>query len=260
MKRLYRAKPQDGVWWITGASSGIGRGVALEAAKRGFTVVATARRLEALQDLAREAEGLSGVIIPMVCDISDAAAIMKLVADIEAAHGPVTLAFLNAGTYRPVNAYPFDAAAFREMFAVNVGGTINCLDAVMPLMCAREWGQIALNASVAGYIGLPRSAAYSGTKAALIAMAESLKFDTDKCGVTMQVVNPGFVETPLTAKNDHPMPFLMPLDEAAKLICDGFETGGFEITFPWQLSRILKTLRLLPYAFYFWLVGRATSG
>ena len=91
-------------------------------------------------------------------------------------------------------------------------------------------------------------------------MAESLKFDTDRCGVTMQVVNPGFVETPLTAKNDHPMPFLMPLDEASKLICDGFATGGFEITFPWQLSRILKTLRLLPYAFYFWLVGRATGG
>jgi short-subunit dehydrogenase len=258
MKPLYRAKPLDGVWWITGASSGIGRGVALEAARRGFTVIATARRLEALQELATEAEGLNGRIIPMACDIGDAVAILELVTDIEASYGPISLAFLNAGTYRPVNAHPFDTQAFHEMFALNVGGTINCLAAIMPVMCGREWGQVALNASVAGYIGLPRSAAYSGTKAALIAMAESLKFDTDLCGVTLQVVNPGFVETPLTAKNDHPMPFLMPLDEASKLICDGFETGGFEITFPWQLSRILKTLRLLPYALYFWLVGRAT--
>lgn len=260
MKALYRAKPQDGVWWITGASSGIGRGVALEAARRGFRVIATARRLDVLQELAREADGLSGHIIPAVGDISDADGILHLVAQIEADHGPISLAFLNAGTYRPVNAHPFDAPAFREMFAVNVGGTINCLAAILPLMCGRSWGQIAVNASVAGYIGLPRSSAYGGTKAALIAMAESLKFDTDRCGVTMQIVNPGFVETPLTAKNDHPMPFLMPLDKASKLICDGFETGGFEITFPWQLSRILKFLRMLPYSIYFRLVGRATQG
>ena len=258
MSSLYRAKPQDGVWWITGASSGIGKGVALEAARRGFTVIATARRLEALKNLSREADGFSGRIFPMPCDISDAAAILHLVAQIEDKHGPISLAFLNAGTYRPVNAHPFDSDAFKDMFSVNVGGTINCLAAIMPLMCKRGWGQVALNASVAGYIGLPNSAAYSGTKAALIAIAESLKFDTDQYGVTMQVVNPGFVETPLTAKNNHPMPFLMPLDEAAKKICDGFEKEGFEITFPWQLSRILKGLRLLPYSLYFWLVGRAT--
>jgi NAD(P)-dependent dehydrogenase (short-subunit alcohol dehydrogenase family) len=256
---LYRSSPEDGVWWVTGASSGIGRGVALEAARRGFSVVVTARRIEVLEELACEAKGLRGRIIPLAGDICDRQGMVDLVKRIERDYGPVTLAFLNAGTYRPVTAYPFDAEAFHTMFATNVGGTINGLEAVLPYMAERKRGQIALNASVAGYIGLPRSAAYSGTKAALIAMAESLKFDTDKLGISLQIVNPGFVETPLTAKNDHPMPFLMPLEEASRLICDGFAKGGFEITFPWQLSRILKTLRLLPYAAYFWLVSRATQ-
>jgi short-subunit dehydrogenase len=256
---LYRAKPGDGLFWITGASSGIGRGVALEAARRGFRVLATARRQALLDELADEARHFGGIIIPVSCDSSDQQAVEMMLAKVEQDHGPVALAFLNAGTYQPVTAIPFDAAAFHEMFAVNVGGTINGLAAILPRMAARGQGQIAFNASVAGYIGLPRSAAYSGTKAALIAMAESLKFDTDCLGITLQIVNPGFVETPLTAKNDHPMPFLMKLDEASKLICDGFAEGGFEITFPWQLSRILKVLRLLPYKAYFWLVGKATG-
>ena len=126
-------------------------------------------------------------------------------------------------------------------------------------MTARGRGQIAINASVAGYIGLPRAPAYSSSKAALIVMAESLKIETDSLGITLQVVNPGFVKTPLTDKNDHPMPFLMELDDAARVICDGFQRGGFEITFPWQLSRILKFLRLLPYEIYFSLIRKATG-
>jgi NAD(P)-dependent dehydrogenase (short-subunit alcohol dehydrogenase family) len=258
MDTLYRASPKDGVAWVTGASSGIGLGTAMELARRGFTVIASARRLEALQEVAARAEGLPGRIIPYAADVTDKTALVALVADVEERYGPIVLCFLNAGIYFPLRAKPFDDAAFKQTFEVNVFGVINGLAAVLPKMTDRRRGQIAINASVAGYGGLPRAAAYSGSKAALIVMAESLKMDMDALGITLQIVNPGFVKTPLTDKNDHPMPFLMELDDASRLICDGFERGGFEITFPWQLATILKFLRFLPYRAYFALLRAAT--
>ncbi len=259
MNDQYRASPKDGIAWVTGASSGIGRGTVLELARRGYTVIATARRLPELQTLVDEAGPLAGRVIAAIGDVTDALGMEQLVARLEQEYGEIVLAFLNAGIYFPLRAQPFDAAGFRKTFDVNVYGTINGLAALLPRMAERGRGQIALNASVAGYGGLPRAAAYSGSKAALIAMAESLKFDTDLLGLTLQIVNPGFVETPLTALNDHPMPFLMTLDEASRRICDGFEKGGFEITFPKRLALILKALNMLPYSVYFSLIAKATG-
>jgi len=259
MTELYRAKPSDGVAWVTGASSGIGRGTALELARRGYTVIATARRLAELEALVAESAGVPGRVIAAIGDVTDGHGVFALVDQIEQNYGPIILAFLNAGIYFPLRAQPFDAEGFRKTFDVNVYGTINGLAALLPRMVARKSGQIALNASVAGYGGLPRAAAYSGSKAALIAMAESLKFDTDLLGITLQIVNPGFVETPLTALNDHPMPFLMKLDEASRCICNGFETAGFEITFPKRLAYILKALNMLPYSIYFGLIAKITG-
>ena len=120
-------------------------------------------------------------------------------------------------------------------------------------------GQVAVNASVAGYGGLPTSAAYGATKAALINMTESLKFGIDREGITMQVVMPGFVGTPLTDKNEFPMPFLIPAEDAARRICDGFERAGFEIAFPRRMAWLLKAINLLPYALYFPVVARFTG-
>lgn len=259
MSGLYRARPEDGLAWVTGASSGIGRGTALELARRGFRVLATARSKEALDTLVMEAAALKGSIIARTVDVTDAALQKQVIDEVEASEGPIMLAFLNAGIYWPMRAHPFDAASFKKIFDVNVGGVVNGLEVLFDRMAARGRGQIAINASVAGYIGLPRAAAYSSSKAALIVMAESLKIETDALGITLQVVNPGFVKTPLTDKNDHPMPFLMELDDASRVICDGFARGGFEITFPWQLSRILKFLRLLPYETYFSLIRKATG-
>lgn len=259
MTALYRAQPQDGLAWVTGASSGIGRGTALELARRGFRVLATARSIEALETLVEEAAALPGSIIARCVDVTDAELQKRTIDEIEVSEGPIVLAFLNAGIYWPMRAHPFDATSFKKVFDVNVGGVVNGLDVLLDRMTARGRGQIAINASVAGYIGLPRAPAYSSSKAALIVMAESLKIETDSLGITLQVVNPGFVKTPLTDKNDHPMPFLMELDDAARFICDGFQRGGFEITFPWQLSRILKFLRLLPYETYFSLIRKATG-
>ncbi len=126
-------------------------------------------------------------------------------------------------------------------------------------MKERGKGQVAVNASVAGYRGLPKAAAYGASKAAAIHLCEALKFDCDNMGVVMQVVNPGFIDTPLTRKNDFPMPFLLPMDEAGRRVVDGFEKGRFEVTFPRRLAFILKLLRIAPYALYFPLVARATG-
>ncbi|SDR45587.1 Short-chain dehydrogenase [Rhizobiales bacterium GAS191] len=255
----YRAKPADGVAWVTGASSGIGRATALELVRRGFTVAASARSAEALEALAGEAKGHGGRIIGHPCDVTDAAAIERAVAAVELAHGPVVLAFLNAGVAPYVRAGKFDAEAFRKAFEVNVFGVVNGLAAVLPRMTERKRGQIGVTASIAGYTGLPKAAAYGSSKAAAIHICEALKFDCDRMGVNIQVVNPGFIETPMTAKNDFSMPFLMGEGEAARRIVDGFATGGFEITFPKRLAWICKLGRILPYAIYFPLMARVTG-
>ena len=255
----YRAKPSDGVAWITGASSGIGRATARELARRGFTVAASARSAEALEALADEAKGEGGRIVGHPCDVTDAQAVERCAAGVELAHGPIALAFLNAGIAPYVRAARFDAEAFRETFDVNVFGVVNGFAALLPRMAERKRGQIAVNASIAGYTGLPKAAAYGASKAAAIHMCEALKFDCDRMGVTLQVVNPGFIETPLTAKNDFAMPFLMGEGEAARRIADGLARGGFEITFPKRLAYICKFGRILPYALYFPLMAWATG-
>jgi NAD(P)-dependent dehydrogenase (short-subunit alcohol dehydrogenase family) len=256
---IYRAKPADGVAWVTGASSGIGRATARELARRGFTVAASARSADALDTLAGEAKGRGGRIIGHPCDVTDAAAIERAVAAIELAHGPIALAFLNAGIAPDRGSGNMDVAVFRETFEVNLFGVLNGLAALLPRMRERRRGQIAVMASLAGYRGLPTAAAYGASKAAAIHLCESLKFDCDGWGVNLQLVDPGFVATPLTADKNFPMPFLMGAEEAARRIADGMAKGGFEIAFPRRLAWISKLTRSLPYSLYFRLLTRVVG-
>ena len=242
--------------WLTGASMGIGEALARRLARDGAEVVASARSADRLAALATEGVGR---IVPWPLDITDHAAVRAAVARIEAERGPIDVAVLNAGTHRPVSAADFTAQGLRELMEINVMGTAACLEALMPRMIARGQGRIAVVASVAGYRGLPTSAYYGATKAALINLTESLKFDLDRAGVTIQLIDPGFVKTPLTDKNEFAMPFLISADVAAERIARGLRGGGFEIAFPRAFVWILKLLRLLPYALYFPLVGRTTG-
>jgi NAD(P)-dependent dehydrogenase (short-subunit alcohol dehydrogenase family) len=252
-------RPSDGCAWVTGASSGIGRATALELARRGWTVIITARRLAELEAIAAGAGAGPGRIIAHPCDVTDRAGMSSLLETIETTHGPVALAFFNAGVAPYVKAGALDIDAFRQVVEINIMGVVHGLASLLERMGARGQGQAAVNASVAGYGGLPQAAAYGSSKAAMIHMCEALKFDCDNLGIRLQVVNPGFVDTPLTEKNTFPMPFMVPMDEAARRVVDGFESGGFEITFPRRLAWILKAINLLPYPAYFWLVAKATG-
>ena len=243
--------PADGSVWITGASAGIGKAVALDYAARGWTVYATARRAEPLQ--AMEAEhGIIAVPGDVTSLDEMKAAVARVTAD-----GPMALAIMNAGIYHPMRAQSFSAEKARQTFDVNLTGVTNGLEPVLAHMIERKHGHIALIASVAGYRGLPNAPAYSATKAGLIAMAEALAMDLVDLGVRISVVNPGFVETEATSVNDFDMPMLLQPDDAARRIVEGLGKPGFEIRFPWQFALFLRAIGLLPNRAYIWAVRKA---
>ncbi len=264
MMNAFTARPEHGLAWVTGASSGIGRSIALRLVEEGYSVVVTARSHEKLVALHHEAEG-PGKIVVLDGDVTDPRDMERLLAAIEYEHGRVALAILNAGVAIPVRGDDLHLEAFDRSFAVNLHGVVNCLVPLVEHMKANGHGQIAIMSSVAGYGGLPMSAAYGATKAALINMTESLKFDLDRIGIRLQLICPGFVDTRGAAKGNFPRPALVSADEAAEWICRGLKSRGFEITFPKRFTYAVKLLRLLPYGAYFalldWLVpGRGPHG
>ena len=235
--------------WVTGASTGIGREIALQLAASGVKVAASARSAAKLADLDTGIE-----VYPL--DVTDANAVQDTVARIEVELGPIDLAVLGAGAYTPVAASAIDPGVFSNTMAVNYMGVVNCLAGLTPRMMARGHGHVAWIASVAGYVGLPQAAAYGPTKAALINLGESLYPELKRAGVKVSVINPGFVETPLTAQNDFPMPFLMKADEAGRRSIAGLVSGRFEIAYPRRFAAILKLARLLPYPMFFKLIDK----
>jgi len=239
--------------WVTGAGTGIGREVARRLALDGWQVAVSARTAADLQSLAAE---VPDAIKPFVLDVTDKDAVATVAKEIRDTLGPIELTVFSAGTYVPMSAKDFDVDGFTKTIAVNLLGTANCLAAVMPPMIARRSGHIAVVSSVSGFVGLPAAGAYGASKAALINLCEALQPDLARHGVTMTVINPGFVDTPLTKKNDFPMPFLIPVQQAGDDIIAGLKTGRFEIVFPWQMSLAMKTLALLPHRLLFAITKR----
>lgn len=244
------------VAWVTGAGTGIGRALAKRLAQEGWHVAVSARTAQDLDSLAAE---VPGSITAFVLDVTNGAETEAVVDKIETGIGPLELVVLNAGTYFPVTATSFKAANFRKTVDVNLNGTANGLDAVLPRMIARKSGHIALMASVAGFVGLPTSSAYGATKAAINNLAEAMKVELEPHGVTMTVINPGFVRTPLTDKNTFPMPFLMEIDPAIDALMRGLKSKRYEIIFPWQMAVLMKLLRILPHWLLFAITRRMVS-
>lgn len=232
-----------GVAWVTGAGTGIGRALAKRLAEEGWTVAISARTARDLDSLAAE---VPGRITAFQLDVTDAKATEDTGRAIAASLGPIDLAILNAGSYFPTTAKEFSVENFRKTVDINLMGTVNCMGPVVPSMVERRSGHIAIMGSLTAFVGLPTAASYGATKAALNSMAEAFKPDFDQYGVTITVINPGFVKTPATDKNRFPMPFLMEVDEAVDHIMRGLDAKSFAIDFPWQMKIGTKLLGALP--------------
>lgn len=245
--------------WITGASTGIGRSLTLKYSSARATVIATARNEKKLFALQTDAAELPGSVHIHPADVTNAEDMQAAYKWISQNVGRPDKVILNAGTYFPTPASSFSTDEHTAIMDVNYGGVINCLDAVLPDFLGEKAGQVAIVASVAGYRGLPNASAYSASKAALIALAESLKEELKQSGVDLKLINPGFVKTPLTDQNDFPMPFLMEVEDAAQKIIHGLETKKFEISFPLPFALIMKLLRILPNWAYFHIARKMLS-
>ncbi len=252
--------PKDGCAWVTGASTGIGRAVALRLTQEGWSVAATARDAEGLMTLQQEAEKFQGEIIPFEGDIADRAHMNQVVQDIESTLGSIALAILNAGIYLPVETANLDLDKFERSVDVNLKGTAYCLAPVIERMHKRGKGHISLVSSVTGYGGLPTSAAYGATKAALINMAECMEIELAPHGIRTTIINPGFVDTPAQESLDFPKPFMVSANTAANQIVKGLNKDKFEIAFPKRFTCVLKFINnFLPKDIYLNLIRKQTG-
>ena len=237
--------------WLVGASSGIGAALAGELARLGARVALSARSVNKLRAL----DIPDALLLP--CDATDTASLAGARASLLAAWRGVDLVIYLAGDYVPMRTGDFDLAVAEKVITVNFNGGMRLAATVLPDLQAG--GGIAFVASVAGYRGLPKALAYGPGKAALIHFAECLHLDLAPQGIGVWVINPGFVATPLTAKNDFAMPALLTPEQAALATVDGLKTGKFEIHYPKRFTRVMKLLALLPYGWYFPLVRRLTG-
>ena len=244
---------QPGVAWIVGGGSGIGAAVAKLLAQRGWTVAISGRREDKLAEVAKA----SPAIRPYPLDVTDGEAVASTVSTITAELGRIDLFIFGAVAARGTKAgeYPFDA--FASIVDTNYLGVIRVANPLLAQMDRQGGGHFAVIASLAGYFGLPRSAAYSSTKAALIALLETMRTELAPRNIKVRMIAPGFVKSDLTARNDFPMPFLMETEDAARRIVDGLtQSDRFEIAFPRRMVWVMKAIRWLPYPVFFWLMGK----
>jgi NAD(P)-dependent dehydrogenase (short-subunit alcohol dehydrogenase family) len=242
--------------WLVGASTGIGRATASRLHAAGAHVVVSARNATLLDEFVAAHPGSDA----MALDATDRDAMRDAAARIASVHqGRLDLAMYCAGTYAPMRATAFELDVALRHVEVNQVGALHMLDAVLPQLLRQRNGHISMVSSVAGFRGLPQSLAYGPTKAALINLAETLYLDLHPQGIGVSLINPGFVETPLTAGNNFTMPALLTPDQAAQAILRGWRHGDFEIHFPKRFTGWLKLMRHLPYFAYFPAVRRSTG-
>ena len=241
--------------WVIGASTGIGAETARLLLAKGALVALSARRKPELDVIV----GTDPKAMAVALDIKDAATVLAA-RDTILTHWPsIDLVLVVAGGYNEMRADQFDLAVANDLLDLNVRGVFNCLAAVLPTLLAQGSGGIGIVGSVAGYSGLPKALIYGATKAAIINLCESLYLDLHPRGIGVYLINPGFVDTPLTSKNDFKMPALMSAFDAGAALVQGLEQGEFHIHFPKRFTNVLRFARLLPYRWYFALIHKVTG-
>ena len=235
---------------ITGASSGIGRGLAIELAHRGAKVGLVARRADTLKELQTEIEIAKGSAFAIAGDVRDASSIKTATDGIAKELGPIDVLIANAGIGTSTDGSQVSGEEVANVISVNVIGAANSVSAVLPQMVERRKGQLVVISSLAAYRGLPKSAAYCASKAAVSAFFESLRLDLAPKGIDVTIIHPGFIKTPLTAGRDAQMPFLMELDDAVKKIANAIERRKKSYAFPWQLATIVRAGMIMPIWMY----------
>lgn len=234
--------------WLTGASSGIGRALAEKLAAQGHLLALSARSAEPLQEMA---ERFPGQILVLPADLTDAAAVAAVGQTISQEWGALDWAILNAGNCEYVDVEQFEAAMFERVMRINVLGTANCIETALPLLRNGAEPRLVGVGSSVTFCPLPRAEAYGASKAAVRYLFQALELDLARWNIGVTLVSPGFVETPLTAQNDFPMPMQVTSDKAADTIINGIHKGKREISFPGPFIAVLKLLGALPNALRF---------
>ena len=241
------------VIWITGASSGIGRSLALKFANEGWIVAASARR----EDLLKELNSANQNIHSFPLDVTNIDQCKTVFKSIIEKFKDVEISVFGTGIHDPRSEKSFNLEKIREITEVNYFGTLNCINAVYDHYKNKESGQISIVSSVAGYRGLPAAGAYCASKSALSSFAESLYFEMKRRNVRVSLVCPGFIKTPMTDKNDFPMPMIKSPEFAADQMYTGLiKKTGFEIHFPKAFTFLMKFLKILPSSIYFKIVEK----
>lgn len=242
---------------LTGASSGIGEGLAMALAKRGAILGLVARREDMLQDLSRRCEAVGGTARVFAVDVTDAIAIQNAADTFRKEFGRIDILIANAGiggNNRETRELRPDAV--KKVIDINLQGAANSVYAVLPHMLERGSGHLVAISSLAGFRGLPKSAAYSASKAGMTAFFESVRLDVQNRGIDVTIIQPGFIKTPLTSGRENKMPFIMELDDAIPLFLRAIERKKKFAAFPWQLASIVRAGRMLPA----WLYDRIAGG
>lgn len=231
---------------VTGASSGLGRGLALWLSRRGVKVYAAARRGAHLEALAQEAKAAGAHVEPVELDVSHTDATLERIRALDDACGGLDLVVANAGVGGQTNARDFPWEHAKQVIDVNVTGAAATLSAVLPRMVERDRGHLVGVSSLASCRGLPQNAAYSASKAFLNTFLESLRVDLQGTGVRVTCIKPGFVKTEMTARIQHSMPFLLEADAAVELMGQAILRAEAEYGFPWQMASAVGVARWVP--------------
>jgi len=239
--------------WITGASSGIGKALAIKFAQEGWKVAISARREEILKEISKSQKNIS--YFPL--DVTDSEKCKSVFEEIKKNLGDIDISVFSTGIHDPKSEKTLNLDKIKKIMEVNFFGTVNSINSVYEYYKSRRSGHISIVSSVAGYRGLPAAGAYCASKSALSSFAESLYFDLKRHNVRVSLISPGFIKTPMTDKNDFPMPMIKSAEFAAEQMFKGLtKSKSFEIHFPKSFTSIMKVLKVIPNGLYFRIVEK----